>query len=125
MVILLHKNYYQLKSFLLIFLCFFCINIVTSQESITNQLYKNGYYTSSIQSLKKELKFTKLKRKRVEIYYHIAHSYYGMFFVEEYKKYVDSAYQLAQKQKDFSYLDEVEYGIAKMRYYNFEIKPEK
>jgi hypothetical protein len=52
-------------------------------------------------------------------------SYYGMSFVEEYKKYVDSAYLLVRKQKNFSYLDEVEYGIAMIRYYNFEIKPEK
>lgn len=120
------SNYY----FSLKFLVLFIISVFTSEqsfakESITNYLYNNGYYSASIHSLKKELIFTKSIRKRVDIYYHIASSYYGMSFVEDYKKYVDSAYQLAHKEKDFSYLDEVKYGISMIRYYNFEVQPLK
>lgn len=125
MYIHLRRPYYQLNFLLLFFICFCYSNGAISQESVTNNLYNQGYYTSSIYSLKKELNSTNQDRKRVEIYYRIANSYYGMSFVEDYKKYVDSAYQLAQQKKDFSYLDEVEYGIAMIRYYNFEIKPVK
>jgi hypothetical protein len=125
MLITSNRFFFQIKLLFLFLISVFLSEHAITQESITNQLYKNGYYTSSIQSLKTELKSLKLNRKRVEIYYYIANSYYGMSFVEDYKKHIDSAYQLAQKLKDFSYLDKVEYGIAKMRYYNFEIKPEK
>jgi len=125
MYIYLKRPYYQFNFLLLFFICFCYSNGAISQESGTNNLYNQGYYTSSIHSLKKELNSTNHDRKRVEIYYRIANSYYGMSFVEDYKKYIDSAYQLAQQKKDFSYLDEVKYGIAMIRYYNFEIKPVK
>ncbi len=108
--------------YLILFFTFISSNVF-SIESETHFWYNHGYFTNSINSLRKELRESSSYSKKSRIYYDIAYSFYGMYFVEDYKKQLDSANYFASKKRDFSIEDKVEYAIGLMRYYNYEVKP--
>ena len=113
-----------MKTFFILFCVFISWNTY-GIESETHYWYNHGYFTNSINALRKELKESNSFSKKSKIYFQIAYSFYGMHFVEDYKKQLDSANYFASKKKNFSIEDKVEYAIGLMRYYNFEVKPDK
>ena len=94
-------------------------------EFESHDLFNSGFYTKSINELKKELKSSSNIEKKSRIHYQIAYSYYAMYFVEDYKKHLDSANYFAAKKKNFSIEDKAEYAIGLIRYYNYEVKPKQ
>jgi len=116
-----------LKIHRLLLICFsFIISLnVHALESETHYWYNCGYYTRSIHSLRTELSSSNSPEKKSRLYYDIAYSYYAMYFVEDYKKQLDSANYFASKKKNFSIEDKVEYAIGLIRYYNYEVKPQE
>ena len=94
-------------------------------ESETHYWYNHGYYTKTIHSLRTELKTSNSPEKKSRLYFDIAYSYYAMYFVEDYKKQLDSANYFASKKKNFSIEDKVEYAVGLIRYYNYEVKPQE
>ncbi len=94
-------------------------------EFESHDLFNSGFYTKSIIELKKELTSSSNIEKKSRIHYQIAYSYYAMYFVEEYKKHLDSANYFATKKKNFSIEDKAEYAIGLIRYYNYEVKPKQ
>ncbi len=113
----------KIRHLILFFSFVFISNVTLGLESQTHYWYNRGYYTNSIHALQKELNQVKTSANRSSIYYDLANSYYAISFVEEYRKYVELAYKFAKQKKVHTYLDEVDYGISMMRYYNFEVKP--
>jgi hypothetical protein len=94
-------------------------------EFESHDLFNSGFYTKSINELKKELTSSSNVEKKSRIHYHIAYSYYAMCFVEDYKKHLDSANFFASRKKHFSIEDKAEYAIGLIRYYNYEVKPKE
>ena len=113
-----------MKTFFILFCVFVSWNTF-GKESETHYWYNHGYFTNSIHALRKEVRGTHSASEKSKIYFQIAYSFYGMQFVEDYKKQLDSANYFASKKKNFSIEDKVEYAIGLMRYYNFEVKPDK
>ncbi len=95
-------------------------------EYETHYWYNRGYYSKSLQSLKQELTGASItSTQKSKIHYQIAYTYYAMSFVEDYKKHLDTANFIASKKNKFSIEDKIEYAIGMIRYYNYEIKPDK
>ena len=114
----------KIRFFLFCFSFFISLNVFCL-ESETHYWYTHGYYTKSISALRTELKTSIFPEKKSRLYFDIAYSYYAMYFVEDYKKQLDSANYFASKKKNFSIEDKVEYAIGLIRYYNYEVKPKE
>jgi hypothetical protein len=112
----------KIRFFLFCFPFLFSLHVF-ALESETHYWYTHGYYTKSIHALRTELKTSNSPEKKSRLYYDIAYSYYAMSFVEDFKKYVDSAYYFAKRKEKFTYFDVVDYGISMMRFNNYQIKP--